>query len=92
MRPGSNSTILDVVDTPDGWHQNDYLGEVLLGNLKDLTYCSDISSNFEYIRLDGRKIPFKNKVFEIVFSNSTIEHIRTGQEQKDFAHEIMRVG
>ncbi|MEE9182439.1 MAG: class I SAM-dependent methyltransferase [candidate division NC10 bacterium] len=41
---------------------------------------------------DGRKLPFKDKGVDIIFSNSTIEHLGDFEAQKLFAQEIMRVG
>lgn len=41
---------------------------------------------------DGRTLPFRNSAFDIVFSNSTIEHVGTPAEQRQFADEIARVG
>lgn len=41
---------------------------------------------------DGRLLPFRDKAFDIVFSNSTIEHVGTFAHQREFASEIARVG
>jgi hypothetical protein len=41
---------------------------------------------------DGRMLPFRDGAFDIVFSNSTIEHVGTFAEQQKFAAEIARVG
>lgn len=41
-----------------------------------------------FILGDGRKLPFKDNSFDIVFSSSTIEHIT---EQQKFVNELKRV-
>jgi len=41
---------------------------------------------------DGRSLPFRDRSFDIVFSNSVIEHISTPQDQLRFADEIRRTG
>ncbi len=41
---------------------------------------------------DGRLLPFRDQSFDIVFSNSVIEHIGTAADRQRFANEIARVG
>ena len=41
---------------------------------------------------DGRMLPFRDCAFDIVFSNSTIEHVGAFDDQQKFAAEITRVG
>jgi len=41
---------------------------------------------------DGRLLPFQDRAFEIVFSNSVIEHLGSFESQQMFAREIARVG
>jgi SAM-dependent methyltransferase len=41
---------------------------------------------------DGRVLPFRDHAFDIVFSNSTIEHVGTVGDQENFANEVARVG
>ena len=41
---------------------------------------------------DGRKLPFRDAAFDIVFSNSVIEHVGDATSQTRFAREVMRVG
>ena len=92
MRPGSNSTILDVGGTPGWWNQHNYQGKVVLANIQDRTHYPNLSSNFEYVQADGRRLLFQDKNFDIVFSNSVIEHVGTWVDQVSFAQEIRRVG
>src|SRR3990172_6164144 len=49
--------------------------------------------NFSYIKADARSLTmFSNNQFDIVFSNSVIEHVGGYDDQQKMAQEIMRVG
>jgi hypothetical protein len=41
---------------------------------------------------DGRQLPFRDRSFDVVFSNSTIEHVGGTASQEAFAREVARVG
>ena len=41
---------------------------------------------------DGRRLPFKDGSFHLVYSNSVIEHVGDFQSQRQFAAECRRVG
>ena len=45
-----------------------------------------------YTVFDGCALPFRDKSFEIVFSNAVIEHVLGEGRQAQFSSEIMRVG
>ena len=47
---------------------------------------------FEFTVGDGRALPFEAKSFDLVFSNSVIEHVGSYDDMAAFAREIMRVG
>ena len=46
----------------------------------------------DYVAGDGRMLPFRDGAFDIVFSNSVIEHVGSHSEQQEFASEVGRVG
>ena len=50
------------------------------------------SGMFEYVSADARQLPFGDGSFDVVFSNSVIEHVGTHGEQRRFAEEVQRVG
>lgn len=50
------------------------------------------SRGFRLVIGDGRAIPFRDGSFDVVFSNSVIEHLRDFESQCAFAAEIARVG
>jgi hypothetical protein len=41
---------------------------------------------------DGRALPFRDGAFDVVFSNSVIEHVGDADSQRRFAREVARVG
>src|SRR5512133_3821463 len=86
--------ILDLGGTYDFWKQMGYENkpeiQILLLNLKvQKTYAKNIQS----ISGDACDLSqFSDKHFDIVFSNSVIEHVGNFQRQKEMANEIMRTG
>ncbi len=46
----------------------------------------------QYSMGGGERFPFKDKEFNVIFSNSTIEHVGDFWDQKLFSSEIQRVG
>ena len=45
-----------------------------------------------FVRADSTVLPFSDKSFDFVFSNSLLEHLPTWEEQRRCADEIRRVG
>lgn len=52
---------------------------------------SGFPHNFSFVKGDGRAIPFVDNAFDIVYSNSVIEHLHSWENQVRFAREVMRV-
>lgn len=48
--------------------------------------------NMRWIVADGCQLPFEDGEFDVVFSNSVIEHLGNRNQQVRFAREIRRVG
>jgi hypothetical protein len=46
----------------------------------------------EWVAGDGCSLPFADGAFDIVFSNSVIEHVGSPERQARFAREVARVG
>ena len=46
----------------------------------------------EWVAGDGCALPFPDGAFDVVFSNSVIEHVGSAEQQRRFAAEVARVG
>jgi len=82
-----DTPILDVGGEFEFW-ENMKFENIMLLNI----HKKNENKNIKSIVYDGGKFPFKDKKFEVVFSNSTIEHVGDFRDQKLFASEIQRVG
>jgi Methyltransferase domain len=93
IAPQPTERILDVGGDLYNWNLMGYKNEVVLLNLAAETNNSPSSStNFSFVVGDGTALQYDDQEFDILFSNSTIEHVGTLAKQKDFANEVCRVG
>src|SRR5258708_3271932 len=84
--------LLDVGGHPESWSQTAGSAPVTLFNLG---YPADIGTThpgFTYVTGDAGALPFADREFDVVFSNSAIEHAGTWERQVAFAAEVRRVG
>lgn len=82
--------ILDVGGTIFNWTLIDYKGDVILLNLTAPPNPST-PENFKFVVGDGTNLEFRDEEFDVVFSNSVIEHVGSRENQFKFAREISRV-
>lgn len=82
--------ILDVGGSADIWQFSSVMPDLTLVNLPSALFPS--SNGIHRIAADGRMLPFRDNAFDIVFSNSVIEHVGGVEDQKRFANEVSRVG
>ncbi len=85
-----DTRILDVGGTPANWLLADVRPRVTLLNMPRGQERGE--DGFTFVSGDGCQLPFHDHSFEIVFSNSVIEHVGTPDQQRRFAGEIQRVG
>jgi len=81
--------VLDIGGTPDCWD--------LLPVRPRLTLLNTPRAQAEigaarWVAGDGRALPFRDGAFDVVFSNSVIEHVGDRESQRRFAAEVARVG
>jgi hypothetical protein len=82
--------ILDVGGTPANWLLAGIRPQVTLLNMP--RGQERVEHGFTFVSGDGCHLPFRDQSFEIVFSNSVIEHVGAPEQQRQFAEEIRRVG
>jgi len=88
MKPSRRTRILDVGGRPEIWHFTTSQPDVTFLNLP-----GEINpGHANQIAGDGCLLPFVENAFDIVFSNSVIEHVGTRADQQRFADEAKRVG
>lgn len=52
----------------------------------------DLPDEVQYIHGDATRMPFPTGAFDVVFSNSVIEHLSSYRRQRAMAEEVRRVG
>lgn len=80
-------TIIDFGGTPEIW-LSIHRSNVTLLNIDE----QQVPSGFAALKGDARKTLFSDECFDLAFSNSTIEHVGTWEDQEAFARELRRVG
>ena len=86
---GPNTRILDIGGTPDYWRMLPFAPRVTLLNTPRA--AADVGQG-DWVAGDGRRLPFRDGAFDVVFSNSVIEHVGDLASQQRFAQEVARVG
>ncbi|MBV8863808.1 MAG: methyltransferase domain-containing protein, partial [Acidobacteriaceae bacterium] len=82
--------ILDVGGSSEIWRFTSVQPRITLLNFP--TALAAANCRLRQIAGDGRFLPFQDRSFDIVFSNSVIEHVGTRDDQFRFAEEVGRVG
>lgn len=85
----TESRILDVGGYEFNWMLLGFSPHVTLLNL---SATQNKNNKFTWVVADGRHLPFKTGAFDIVYSNSVIEHLGSFENQQLFAAECRRVG
>ena len=78
----ADTRVLDIGGTPDNWQ--------LVLNMPRAR--ADLADAAVWVAGDGRFLPFRDGAFDVVFSNSVIEHVGDAASQERFAREVARVG
>ena len=82
--------VLDIGGTPDNWELIDTVPRLVLLNMPRAQ--ADLAGTTQWVAGDGRALPFRDAAFDVVFSNSVIEHVGEPASQERFAREVARVG
>jgi len=87
---GSETRILDVGGAPGYWRMLPRQPRVTILNMPRTK--AELLEAEGWVAGDGRRLPFADGSFDIVFSNSVIEHVGDAASQEAFAREVARVG
>ena len=90
FRIDARTRILDIGGTPDWWGLIPERPRVTLLNTPRAK--DDLRGAASWVAGDGRALPFRDGAFDVVFSNSVIEHVGDAASQQRFAREVARVG
>lgn len=82
------TTVLDVGGSPEIWRYCPVEPRVTFLNCAPLPTVPPASQ----VVGDGCTLPFTDEAFEVVFSNSVIEHVGDAERRRAFAAELLRVG
>ena len=85
-----NTTVLDVGGTPLNWTLARVRPRLTIVNMPRARESA--GDSVAWVSADGRMLPFPDQSFDVVFSNSVIEHVGDPASQRRFAAEIARVG
>jgi SAM-dependent methyltransferase len=86
--PNQGVRILDVGGQRRSWRELGLACEVTVLNLA----APDEDGAVAWVRGDALRLPFADQSFDVVFSNSVIEHVGDRAQQSEFAREVRRVG
>ncbi len=93
FRPDAHTRILDVGGYVWNWLNVVPIDSpIVFLNLHKPELNEPIPEKYQMLVGDGRRMPFADCEFPVVYSNSVIEHLRTWEDQQRFAAEIRRVG
>jgi SAM-dependent methyltransferase len=84
--------ILDIGGTEAYWKTMNVDDDQIFVTLLNLTHTNVTLPHMKSIIGDARNIPVPNSNFDVVFSNSVIEHVGGDQDQLQMAREVRRVG
>lgn len=94
FKPDKNTRILDVGGLPRFWLDVPIESQITLLNIHPLDeyQSSFMTRNQKSVVGDGTQLQYDDQEFDLVFSNSVIEHLGTAINQLAFANEARRVG
>jgi len=92
FRPGKGTRILDVGGYPGFWAEANTEAHITILNIHPFEVMEAMRDRCTPVIGDGTNLHFGDGEFDIVFSNSVIEHLRTWEAQQQFAQEVRRVG
>jgi SAM-dependent methyltransferase len=87
----TNSRVLDIGGGKFPWEDIKPTAHIVCVNIGK-PHSIPQRCSWEFIDADGTNLPFPDASFDLVFSNSVIEHVGDAAQQRRFANEMLRVG
>ena len=82
--------VLDIGGTAYNWTLLELRPRLTLLNMPRASEVKE--DGVDWVTADGCALPFGDASFDVVFSNSVIEHLGSPERQRQFATEVARVG
>jgi hypothetical protein len=95
MKPSADDVMLDVGGYPWFWRMRPQCTKRIdCVNLHAVNWDPDACPEHRITMQmgDGCALAYPDKTYDIVFSNSVVEHVGDWERQQAFAHEVRRVG
>ncbi len=92
VAPSPHERLLDVGGTVDFWRGLNLPNPITLLNRDATGAAAGARANLSFVAGDACALPFHDGAFDIIFSNSMIEHLGTWERQQACARELRRVG
>ncbi len=87
-----STRVLDVGGTTYNWALLDARLQVTLLNVEPPRDARELPEDLSAVVGSGTRLPFGDAAFDVVFSNSVIEHVARRDDREAFARELRRVG
>src|SRR5436305_5935634 len=99
LRPSQSTTILDVGGSDEEGPETNMLEKqhpwphkITCAGLGDGWELRRSYPGLSYVKIDGsRGLPFRDKAFDIGWSNAVLEHVGGREQRVDFLRELIRV-